>query len=268
MWVSGMANFTYATSEYSVYEEPDYSSTPWKSHVGYSLNQMWGYVAERLFVDEDEVRNSPTQFGDYMAGDIKYKDINRDGKITELDMVPMGYPTSPEIVYGFGLSGGWKNVDLSFFFQGLARESFMISRTHDYGWDSGRQSYTLRSIGTTPFIGGASALLDAYAQDHWSEDNRNIYALYPRLSDSYVQNNIQSSTWWMRDGSFLRLKSLEAGYTLPAKWIAPAKNLRVYFSGTNLLTFSKFKLWDAEMGGNGLGYPVQKVYNFGIQLSF
>jgi TonB-linked SusC/RagA family outer membrane protein len=268
VWISGMANFTYATSEFSVYEEPDYSDTPWKSRVGYSLNQMWGYVAERLFVDEDEVRNSPVQFGDYMAGDIKYKDINGDGKITELDMVPIGYPTSPEIVYGFGLSGGWKNVDLSFFFQGLARESFMISQTHDYSYDSGMQYYKLNSIGTAPFIGGASALLDVYAQDHWSEDNRNIYALYPRLSDSYVQNNIQSSTWWMRDGSFLRLKSLEAGYTFPTKWISPAKSLRLYFSGNNLFTFSKFKLWDAEMGGNGLGYPVQRVYNFGLQLSF
>ncbi|MDR2472710.1 MAG: TonB-dependent receptor [Tannerella sp.] len=268
LWVSGMANFTYAVSKFSVYEEPDYSDAPWKSRVGYSLNQMWGYVAERLFVDEDEVRNSPVQFGDYKAGDIKYKDINRDGKITELDMVPMGYPTSPEIVYGFGLSGGWKNVDLSFFFQGLARESFHITQRHDFSFDSGLQSWVLRSIGTTPFINGSTALMDAYAQDHWSEDNRNIYALYPRLSDSYVDNNTQNSTWWLRDGSFLRLKSLEAGYTVPAKWIAPVRNIRLYFSGTNLLTFSKFKLWDPEMGGNGLGYPVQKVFNFGLQLSF
>ena len=100
-WLTGMANFTYATSEFTAYEEPDYSSTPWKSKLGTSLNQNFGYVAERLFADEEDIRNSPTQFGNYMAGDIKYKDINNDGKITELDMVPMGYPTSPEIVYGF-----------------------------------------------------------------------------------------------------------------------------------------------------------------------
>jgi TonB-linked SusC/RagA family outer membrane protein len=268
LWVSGLANFTYATSEFEVYEEPDYSDTPWKSHVGYSLNQTWGYVAERLFVDEDEVRNSPAQFGDYRAGDIKYKDINRDGKITELDMVPIGYPTSPEIVYGFGLSAGWKNVDLSFFFQGLARESFLISLSHDFSRDATTGFYKLNSVGTAPFIGGASALPEAYANDHWSEDNRNIYALWPRLSDSYVENNMKPSSWWLRDGSFLRLKSLELGYTLPSRWIAPAKALRLYFSGTNLLTFSKFNMWDPEMGGNGLGYPVQKVYNFGLQLSF
>jgi TonB-linked SusC/RagA family outer membrane protein len=270
LWVSGLANFTYAVSEFRVYEEPDYSDAPWKSHIGYSLNQTWGYVAERLFVDEDEVRNSPTQFGDYMAGDIKYKDINGDGRITELDMVPIGYPTSPEIVYGFGLSGGWKNLDLSFFFQGLARESFWIALENRYTVDTSSNLFKLESTGTAPFIYSSSALLDAYARDHWSEDNRNIYALWPRLSDTYITNNLQPSTWWMRDGSFLRLKSLEVGYTLPAKWLSPVhvSNLRLYFSGTNLLTFSKFKMWDPEMGGNGLGYPVQKVYNFGLQLGF
>lgn len=252
-WLTGLANFTYATSEFKVYEEPDYSNTPWKSNVGRSLNQIWGYVAERLFVDDAEVRNSPTQFGDYMAGDIKYKDINRDGKITDLDMVPIGYPSSPEIVYGFGLSGGWKGFDLSCFFQGLARESFYIDAT-----------------ATSPFIDGQNALLKAYADDHWSEDNRNLYALWPRLSDTSIENNLKGSTWFLRNGSFLRLKSVEFGYSLPSKIISRAKitNLRFYFSGTNLLTFSKFKLWDPEMGGNGLGYPIQKVYNFGLQLSF
>ena len=132
-WLTGMANFTYATSEFTAYEEPDYSATPWKSKLGTSLNQNFGYVAERLFADEEDIRNSPSQFGNYMAGDIKYKDINNDGKITELDMVPMGYPTSPEIVYGFGLSGGYKQWDLSFFFQGLARESFWIDTSTDNG---------------------------------------------------------------------------------------------------------------------------------------
>jgi TonB-linked SusC/RagA family outer membrane protein len=269
-WVSGMANFTYATSEFKVYEEPDYSDTPWKSHVGRSLNQKWGYVAERLFVDEDEVRNSPEQFGDYLAGDIKYKDVNGDGKITILDQVPIGYPESPEIVYGFGLSTGWKDIDFSFFFQGLARESFWISLSHDYEWKDDRRAYALKSIGTTPFVDGASALLEAYANDHWSENNRNIYALWPRLSDTYVDNNRETSTWWMRDGSFLRLKSVELGYSLPQKTAERLymSGLRVYLSGTNLLTFSKFKLWDPEMGGNGLGYPIQQVFNFGLQLSF
>jgi hypothetical protein len=185
-------------------------------------------------------------------------------------MAPIGYPTSPEIVYGFGLSGGWKFVDVSFFFQGLARESFWINLSNTYEFNNERRGYNITSTGTSPFIFGSTALIDAYAQDHWSEDNRDIYALWPRLSDSYVDNNIQKSTWFMRDGSFLRLKSLEIGFTIPQTLVSRAKitNLRLYFSGTNLLTFSKFKLWDPEMGGDGLGYPVQKVYNFGVQLSF
>jgi TonB-linked SusC/RagA family outer membrane protein len=252
-WLKGLANFTYASSEFKVYEEPDYSATPWMSRVGTSLNQRVGYVAERLFVDEEEIRNSPTQFGRYMAGDIKYKDINGDGTITSLDQVPIGYPTSPEIVYGFGLSTGYKAFDLSCFFQGLARESFWIDVS-----------------ATAPFIDHQGALLKVYADDHWSEDNRNLYALYPRLSETHVSNNEVSSTWFMQNGAFLRLKSLEMGYTLPVKTTKKigVSNFRLYLSGTNLLTFSKFKLWDPEMGGNGLGYPIQKVYNIGLQLSF
>jgi hypothetical protein len=216
-------------------------------------------VAERLFVDDAEVKSSPTQFGEYRGGDIKYKDINKDGRINELDIVPQGYPTVPEIVYGFGLSAGWKNVDCSFFFQGLARESFQMN-----------------SFDTSPFVDGQNALLKAYADDHWSEENRNVHALWPRLSATRVDNNMQGSTWVLRNGSFLRLKSVEIGYTLPSRLTSRAKmtNLRIYCSGTNLLTFSKFKLWDPELGGNrdangnGMGYPVQRVFNLGLQLSF
>lgn len=252
-WLTGIANFTYAASEFTVYEEPDYSGQPWLSHVGQSLTRQQGYIAERLFVDEHEVQNSPEQFGDYRAGDIKYKDINGDGKISELDQVFIGYPTSPEIVYGFGLSGGLKNWDLSFFFQGLARESFWID-----------------PVASAPFIDRQNALLKVYAEDHWSESDRDLYALWPRLSEEPVENNNQRSTWFMRDGAFLRLKSAEFGYTLPGQLTSRAKitNLRFYLSGTNLLTFSKFDLWDPEMGGNGLGYPIQKVFNLGVQLSF
>lgn len=265
LWITGLANFTYSISEFTVYEEPNYTGTPWRSHVGRSLSQNWGYVAERLFVDDEEIRNSPVQFGDYKAGDIKYKDINKDGKITEQDMVPLGYPTSPEIVYGFGFSGGWKAFDVSCFFQGLARESFWI----DVAATSPFADYH-PNPDPEPDRTINNALLQAYADSHWSEDNRNIYALWPRLSETIISNNNQPSSWFMRDGSFLRLKSVEFGYTLPEKIISKAKitNLRVYFSGTNLLTFSKFKMWDPEMGGNGLGYPIQKVYNFGLQLSF
>ncbi|WP_297095007.1 TonB-dependent receptor [uncultured Draconibacterium sp.] len=261
-WITGRANFTYATSKFEVYEEVDNTNTPWLSHVGQPISQTWGYVAERLFIDEYDVINSPTQtFSEYMSGDIKYRDINGDGQINSLDKVPIGYPTQPEIVYGFGISTGYRNIDFSCFFQGLARESFWID-----------------AYNTAPFIdtdGSSStisknSLLQVYADNHFSDDNPDIYALWPRLSDQYISNNTQTSTWFMRNGSFLRLKSVEFGYTLPKMLTEQIgiTNLRFYFSGTNLLTFSKFKLWDPEMAGNGLGYPIQKIFNLGVQVSF
>lgn len=261
LWIIGRVNFTYATGRYSVYDEPDYSATPWKSRIGNSLSQVYGYVAERLFVDENEVRNSPYQTGDTMAGDIKFKDINKDGVINELDMVPIGFPQTPEIVYGFGFSFGWKNFDLSCFFQGVGRTSLWIDAT-----------------GTAPFVDidenskviSQNALLKVYADNHWSEQNRDLYALWPRLSDKLNSNNRKISTWFMQDGSFIRLKSLEVGYTLPSRLTSKIgiNNLRLYVSGTNLLTFSPFKLWDPEMNGYGLKYPIQKVFNFGVNVSF
>lgn len=261
-WMTGRLNFTYATSNWEIYEEPDNSLTPWLSRVNTPVNQTWGYVAERLFVDEQDVLNSPTQsFGNYMGGDIKYRDINGDDKVTELDKVPIGYPTTPEIIYGFGLSTGYKNFDFSFFFQGLGRESFWI--------DAYKTSPFLDTDGNNGIV-SKNALLKVYADNHWSEDNRDVRALWPRLTTTELKNNTETSTWFMRDGSFLRLKSLEFGYTIPDHLLKKLyiSNLRLYLSGTNLLTFSKFKLWDPEMAGEGLKYPIQRVVNLGIQLSF
>ena len=262
LWVTARANFTYATARYKVYEDVDNTNTPWLSRIGQSVSQQWGYIAERLFVDDQEVRNSPTQtFGEYMGGDIKYRDINNDGIISSLDMVPIGFPTEPEIIYGFGFSSGFKGFDFSCFFQGLARESF---------WIDSRQTSPFIDTDDLSSIISKNALLQVYADNHWSESNRNIYSLWPRLSDRIITNNIQRNTWFLRNGSFLRLKSLEFGYTVPKNIAKRMKmgNLRIYASGTNLLTFTRFKLWDPEMGGNGLGYPIQKVFNLGVQLSF
>ncbi|WP_423129886.1 SusC/RagA family TonB-linked outer membrane protein [Gaoshiqia sp. Z1-71] len=251
LWVTGRATFTYATSGVKEWEEPDYSQTPWLSKVGQPLAQTWGYIAERLFVDDAEVENSPTQFGSYMAGDIKYRDVNGDGKISALDKVPIGFPTTPEIIYGFGLSVGYKGVDASFFFQGAGRESFWLDVDK-----------------IAPGVGN-NAILTCFANSYWSENNRNSYALWPRLSHYDVSNNNQKSTWFMEDGSFLRLKSVEVGYTLPKRVMHDwhLRDLRVYISGTNLFYFSKFKLWDPEMAGDGLGYPVQRVFNVGLTVS-
>ncbi|MDR1170902.1 MAG: TonB-dependent receptor [Bacteroidales bacterium] len=252
-WLKARVNFTYATSEFLVYEEPKYKES-YRQHVGLPLSQLTGLIAERLFIDEPDVTNSPVQtYGSYMAGDIKYHDVNGDGKITDADAVPIGYPTSPEVIYGFGISAGYKNIDFSCFFQGSARSSFWINASS-----------------TSPFS-GENQLLKAYADSHWSEDNQDMYALWPRLSTTQIGNNIMpNSTWFMRNGAFLRLKSLEIGYTLPSRFMQKIhlSNARFYLNGTNLFCFSKFKLWDVEMGGEGLGYPIQKSYNIGVTVSF
>lgn len=264
LWTSARGNFTYSSSKYLVYEEPEYPEA-YRQHAGHSLKQKWGYIAERLFVDDEEAANSPSQasFGSqYGGGDIKYTDVNGDGVITEADMVPIGLPTSPEIIYGFGASMGWKGLDFSVFFQGLANESFWIDASTNY-------NPSKNIAGTAPFVNNTQ-LLKAYADSHWSEDNRDIYALWPRYSAYSNTNNSAVSTWWMRDGAFLRLKQVELGYTIPYKWLQRWRvdNLRVYFQGNNLLCWSRFKLWDPELADTGLNYPIQRTFNIGVHLTF
>lgn len=258
-WISGRFNMTYATGKYDVYEEPDYGYD-WLSWEGKRLNQITGLVAERLFVDEADIANSPQQtFGKVMPGDIKYKDINEDGLINGQDIVPIGYPSIPNYIYGFGFSAGLKGFDFSCFFQAAAECSFIIDHEK-----------------TAPFVnlnvGGQhsnNAMLKSWADSHWSENNRDSYAVYPRLSPELVSNNNRSSTWWLRDGSYLRLKTIELGYTFPEKMMNKIglKSLRLYISGNNIFTLSKFNMWDVEMSGNGLNYPIQRVINFGVNIN-
>jgi len=271
-WLTGRANFTYATNKFEVYDEPNYPYS-WLYNKGLKIKQQRGLIAERLFIDEADIANSPRQtFGEYLPGDIKYKDINNDGLIDSQDFVPIGFTETPEIMYGFGLSTGYKNFDFSFFFQGSAQSSFFIDPVA-MGPFLQRNIYKNNDPNTNQVIHSGknnNAMLQAWADSYWSETNRDIYALWPRLSTEVVNNNTQASTWFQRDGSFLRLKSVELGYTLPKKLTEKARisNLRVYASGLNLLLFSKFDLWDVEMGGNGMGYPIQRVYNVGLNVSF
>lgn len=248
--LSFKGTFTYATNKVLKYDEPAYQEYPNLSRVGHSINQPLLYIADRLFIDDGEVAKSPKQKlgGFVQAGDIKYKDIPNangvsNGVIDENDRVYTGHPTVPEIVYGFGPSFQYKQWDFSFFFQGAARTSIVVGNIHPFGTDGTRNIQT--------FI----------ANDYWSESNQNIHAAYPRLSKQYNQNNTVASTYWLRDGSFLKLKDVEVGFS--------HKLFRVYLRGSNLLTFSPFKLWDPEQGsGNGMFYPTQKSFNLGVQFSF
>ncbi|GGH23893.1 TonB-dependent receptor [Sphingobacterium alkalisoli] len=273
LWASFRGNFTYATNQYTYVEEPNYAE-PWRQFIGQPISRNYGYIAERLFVDDEEARNSPTQIMSVQdgwdnviqgilpqGGDIKYRDMNGDGRVDNLDMVFMGYPTTPEVVYGFGFSTGYKGFDLSAFFQGQTRVSFFI--------DPWRVSPFVQS--PQQYIYGNTQVLKEFADSHWSEENQDLYAQYPRLGVNAAQiaNNLQTSSWWMRDGSFIRLKSLEIGYALPVNVAQRLKmtNCRIYFNGLNLLTFSSFKLWDPEQGGNGFAYPIQRVFNVGLNIN-
>lgn len=267
MWYILRGNFTYGASKITVYDELDYSEiAPWRSVIGQKVGQSRGYVAERLFIDDDEVRNSPKQQvhangGDYQAGDIKYRDINGDGVINQFDIVPMGYPTNPEIQFGLGASFGYKNFDISAFVQGESRYSFFL--------DANKMA---------PFVEvssggkkGNRALLNFIPESLWTETNRDLYAKWPRLSPDVAgaavgnNNNFVQSNYWMRTASYIRLKSVEAGYKVPD---FHGVSMRIYASGTNLFTLSDFKLWDPEMRGNGLAYPLQRVFNLGAQINF
>lgn len=250
LWISSRGTFTFARNRVEKWDEPLFMEYPQLLQVGRSLNTHVGYIAERLFIDDADVAAHPEQ--DFRekprGGDIKYKDLpNKDGeyngKIDSNDRMPIGYPTIPEIVYGFGVNAGYKGFDLGVFFQGVANTSMMLSGFHPFGTQYNRNA------------------LKFIAEDRWTPTNQNIYARYPRLTKIDHQNNTVGSTYWLRDGAFLKLKNAEIGYTY--------KNMRFYVSGQNLLTFSKFKLWDPEMGGgNGLKYPTQRTFNVGIQVTF
>lgn len=263
LWFQGRGTFTIAKGKYIEFEEP-YYNYPYLTRIGLASSQQRGYIAERLFVDDDEVANSPEQsFGSVVrGGDIKYVDVNGDGKVNADDMVPIGYPTTPEINYGFGLSTGYKNFDFSFFFSGVANTSLFISPISSQPGDATQGIAPFGNI-TTP-----KAVLQAIADSHWTEENQNVYALWPRLSSTALSNNTQTSTYWLRNGAFLRLKQVELGYTLNKSFTRKVKidALRFYVSGTNLFKVSSFNLWDPEMGGNGLAYPLQRVFNFGLKL--
>jgi hypothetical protein len=186
-----------------------------------------------------------------MPGDIKYRDVNKDGQINELDRVPIGNPDMPEIIYGFGASMNYKSFDFSFFFQGAAKSSFFIKPEK-----------------IAPFIEERNALR-IVTDNNWTENNPDPYAFWPRLSTENIENNNHDSTWWQKKGDFLRLKNIEFGYTLPKTiFSGNSVNTRMYLTGLNLLSFSDFNLWDIEMAGNGLGYPPQRVFNVGLQINF
>ena len=242
--------FTFARNRVIEYDEAA-DTRPALRQVGRSLNTYLGYVANGLYIDDADIANSAKSTIGNIAiapGDVKYVDQpdqngEYDNKIDANDRVQLGYPYVPEIIYGFGPSISYKKWDFSFFFQGQANVSLMMKDFEPFGTQSKKN------------------VLQWIADDYWGKDNQNPNARYPRLTKYNNHNNMQESTYWLRNAAFLRLKSLEVGYKF--------KFGRVYASATNLANFSAFKLWDPEMGdGAGMSYPLQRTFNIGLQLTF
>jgi hypothetical protein len=190
-------------------------------------------------------------------------DQNNDGFINDEDVTAIGGSSVPEIVYGFGFSFRHKGFDISALFQGMALTDFIVGG--DY--DDARNQYYIPGSGS-----GAVANILGNVDDRWTPENPSNDVFWPRLSLGVNENNNQASTWWMKDGSFMRLKNFEIGYTFLRKNSGNDRvvnNLRLFARGTNLFTISEFKLWDPELAGNGFAaYPISRVVSVGLDISF
>lgn len=256
--ISARGNFTYNRNKVINDAQPKWNYA-YRDAKNRPYDQQSGLIALGLFESQEEIDNSPTQtFGPVRVGDIKYKDLNGDGKIDVNDETSIGHSWLPEIQYGFGASLQYKNFDFSFLFQGSARVSVMLQ-------GQAVRPYTSGNLVTSGYF------KDVY-DNIWREGRPDPNAEFPRASTKFNQNNYRNSTFWQRDAGYLRLKNAQIGYTLPKSLTKKIgiDAIRIYLSGVNLLTFSDFDLFDPELvsAGQGAGYPPTRIYNLGININF
>lgn len=261
-------NITLSKNKILEYDEEN-TIYKYKLNQGYRVNQARGYIALGLFKDYEEIRNSaiPTlkyrkgedagKVQQIMPGDIKYKDVNGDGVIDSGDIVAIGATTKPNLVYGFGLSAAWKGLDVNIHFQGVGKSTFFINGSTVHMFSGGD--------------GWGNVLKEMANSNRWIlGENEDPNAEYPRLTYGENPNNMLQSSYWLRDGSYMRLKTLDIGYSFPRAWVNKIhlNKARVFFVGTNLLTFSSFKLWDPELGSSdGKKYPLNKTFSLGLSVN-
>jgi TonB-linked SusC/RagA family outer membrane protein len=241
---------------------------PYQMEKGYRVDQTKGLIAMGLFKDYNDIRNSPRQdFGTYQPGDIKYKDINGDGVVDDGDQVAIGATRKPNLIYGMGLSAQWKGFDINLHFQGAGKSSFPIYGKSVYAFSEGEWGNILKDLV------GSDRWISADISGNPATENPN--AAYPRLSYGGNANNYRSSTFWLRDMSYVRLKTLDIGYSIPKQIINKLhlNKARVFLVGTNLITWSKFKLWDPEITDPkdsavpGEVYPLAKTITAGLTIN-
>ena len=270
--LSAIGNFTYAKNKIIEMDEVPQAYS-WLAATGTSIGTPKVYIADGLFsnADFDITTHSdgshgytlkqgiPTYSSDVKPGDIKYKDLNGDGKINDSDMTYYSglYPSNPGIIYGFGLNAEYKGFYAEVFFQGQAKASTNMKSNTSYfvPFDLGRDQ--------------SSARLEA--ADHWrANDPDNMNVLYPRLHTNEYSNNVLQSTWWYRSANFLRLKNVEIGYEFNKKWIRSLRmqSLQLYVQGTNVAVWDHIKLWDPEILNSGATYPICGTWTMGLNITF
>ncbi|TJZ60041.1 TonB-dependent receptor [Sphingobacterium olei] len=228
---------------------PDY---PWLARTDHPIGQLYGLTSLGFFNSQEEIDNSPTQFGNVIPGDIKYKDLNDDGVIDGNDEGAIGRSTVPEVFFGFAGGFTWNKLDMSFLFQGAA--------------NANRQPV---SVGYYEFYGGGKAT--PYHQGRWTPETAST-ATYPALHYGGNSNNHRASTFYMDNTSYIRLKNVEIGYTFEN--VALFKNrsfktLRLYSTAMNLFTWTEAKLLDPENdNGYGAVHPPMRIFNFGLSVNF
>ena len=274
--VSARGTFTFARNKVLEIDELT-PSEEYQRVTGTRINEQELYIAERLYTIDDFIvtKNDngtdaytlrpglpqPALGGIIGPGDIKYVDMNHDGIIDTNDKVRgVGHPyKTPEINFGFGFNVEWKGIYASVFFSGVANTSILLASGNStfwpFNWGVEKGNYR------TAFL------------DRWTTENPSQDVVYPRLHVGYGNSiNDEPSTWWLRDGSFLRLKNAEIGYVLPEKALRTLKisGLRIYLLGENLCVFDHIKFWDPEQGNRnkGVSYPMQHSFTLGVQLDF
>jgi TonB-linked SusC/RagA family outer membrane protein len=260
-------NLTYAKNTVLFADEPTrmYAYQQW---AGHSATDKTGFISQGLFTSQDDIDGSAPQFRTLAPGDVKYQDLSGDGLINDNDWQYLNKSSFPKWSYGFGFSSGYKKFDISVLFQGVADVGIMANGGGVNGGNNGASG-----VGVVPFAGMGQypANVLSNVESRWTTENPSQDVDYPRLNITNLSdNNYRGSTWWLKDGSFCRLKQASLGYTISSTGLKKAgfANLQLYLAATNLLTFSKFKLWDPELGDNGAKYPYARTFTLGIRTHF
>jgi TonB-linked SusC/RagA family outer membrane protein len=269
------ANASYSRERIEFVDQPVYATEEARrrsNRIGQWADSRWGYMADGVFTSQEEIDNWAIIDGKNNAtvnvGDIKLIDYNGDGLINSSDYVIIGRGTSPDLIFGLHGTVSWKGFDLSMLWQGAGLYDIQYGRSADL---------------SDPFMGGNAPLLEMYKYSYVPENNWGIpvntdpHPIFPRFYwPSYsTQNKNTNSSFWYKDGTYLRLKTIELGYNVPAKMINRfgIGNMKLFFSGYNVLTFAALDFYDPELQSSIGGvdvevYPPTANYSFGLILDF